>query len=71
MQRDAFQTWRVGSLPFLKESCDSGIESSELRMTEDSSVDVSRRYLQPGVTGAACWFHEERAHGGEHLPVVV
>ena len=70
-QRDAFEARRVGSLPFLKESRDSGIKSSELRMTEDGSVDVGRRYLQTAVAGATRRFEQERAHGRKHLPVTV
>ena len=71
MQRDAFQTWRVGNLPFLKKSSDGGIERCELVVAEDGALDVRYSYLQTAVAGAIRRLKQQLANGGKHLPVTV
>lgn len=38
-------------------------------MAEDGSLNLRGRQFQPAVTGTACRLEQQRAHGGEDLPV--
>ena len=41
--RDGLKAWRVGRLPFRKDSCDDSVEGRELGMGENGELDVAGR----------------------------